>query len=466
MDLTELMLACGKAFIVSFVLAPVVRDVFRSYNVVDRPGRRKVHAYPIPRVGGVPIAIAYVLSLVSLRGPGSVFPAHWLPTILSGALIIFLTGLIDDFLNLKPVVKLIGQIAAAVVAYASGLRIDYLGSIPLPVWLSLPITVFWLLLTTNALNLIDGLDGLCAGIGFWATISFFAVAWINNATVLAFTALPLAGALLGFLFFNFNPATVFLGDSGALLIGFLLGCFGIIWTGHGVTATGIAVPLLALGVPMLDLGLSIIRRSLKGQRIFSADRGHIHHRLLDRGLSVRRAAMLLYAVGIVGGIAGLLLTWSGGSAALRWMIIAAVALAILAGIRNLRYAEFETAVSLLFRGDFQRVLADKARVQQLAQALERTRTRDEWWQLLVAAAGEWNWIRLSSHGPNGMRDEVLAAARKPSWSFTIELNDAESVAVEGDNQTAGRAPDLPGLAAILSQTFQRGCRDWKQPAIS
>src|SRR5579863_1964382 len=148
-DASTPLLAFGKAFIIAFVLTPIVRDIFRSYNVVDRPGRRKVHAYPTPRVGGVPIMIAYFLALNSLRGPGSVFPVHWLQTILSGTAIIFLIGLVDDFLTLKPGVKLAGQIAAAAVAFANGLSIDHVGNVALPVWLSLLVTVFWLLLTMN-----------------------------------------------------------------------------------------------------------------------------------------------------------------------------------------------------------------------------------------------------------------------------------------------------------------------------
>ena len=465
-DLTKLMWAFGKAFLIAFVLTPIVRDVFRSYNVVDRPGRRKVHAYPIPRVGGVPIAIAYVFALLSLRGAGSVFPLHWVQTILSGALVIFLTGLIDDFFNLSPLVKLAGQIAASAVAFANGLSIDHLGTIALPFWVSLPLTIFWLLLTTNALNLIDGLDGLSAGIGFCATLTFVAAAALHGDPVLAYTALPLAGALLGFLFFNFNPATVFLGDSGALLIGFLLGCYGIVWIGHGVTATGIALPLLALCIPMMDLGLAIVRRRLRKQPIFSADRGHIHHRLLDRGLSVRRAATVLYAVGIAGGIAGLLLSYPGGSIFLRILVTTCVAVIALAGIRELRYPEFRVAARLLFQGEFHRVFADKLRMEQLAQRLERAQTRDEWWQLLVDAAREWNWIRLKWFSYGAVREEVLTVARKPVWSFVIELNDTETVQVEGDSQTGGRSPDLLGLSAVLSRTFQGRSREWEQPAIS
>ncbi|MGA2715700.1 MAG: MraY family glycosyltransferase [Bryobacteraceae bacterium] len=465
MNLTGLMLACGKAFIFSVALTPIARDVFRSYNVVDRPGRRKVHSYPIPRVGGIPIAIAYVIALNSLRGPGSVFPLHWLQTILSGAAIVFLAGLIDDFLNIKPVVKLAGQIAAAAVAFANGLSIDRVGGIALPVWLSLLLTVFWLLLTTNAFNLIDGLDGLSGGIAFWATLAFFAVGITHGNTALAYTALPLAGALLGFLVFNFSPATVFLGDSGALTIGFLLGCYGIVWTGHQVTGQGLAIPLLALCVPLMDLGLAIVRRRLKKQPIFSADRGHIHHRLLERGLSVRRVAVILYAVGIAGGLSGLTLSYTGGNVVLRAIVIAGLAIAAMAGVRELRYPEFEVAGRLLFRGEFHTVFAERLRMKQLAQTLERAKTGEEWWQLLVAAARQWNWVQLKWISPGGLRDEVLAV-RKPSWSFVIQLSDAESVQVEGIEPTTELSPDLIALSAILRRTFQRGLREWEQPALS
>ena len=274
--------------------------------------------------------------------------------------------------------------------------------------------------------------------------------------------LPLAAALLGFLFFNFNPATVFLGDSGALMIGFLLGCYGIVWTGHRVTGEGLAIPLLALSVPIMDLALSIVRRRLKKQPIFSADRRHIHHRLLDRGLSVRRVALILYAVGIAGGLFGLLLSYTRGDAELRAIVIAGLAVAAIGGVRELRYPEFEIAGRLLFRGEFYKVFAERLRTKELAQALERARTGEEWWSLLTASAREWNWVQLKWICHGAVREEVLAA-RKPSWSFVIELSDAESILVDGDTQTAGLSPDLIALSAILRRTFQRGLREWEQP---
>lgn len=464
MNLTRLMLASGKAFIISFVLTPIVRDIFRAYNVVDRPGRRKVHAYPIPRVGGVPIALAYVLALISLRGADSVFPLHWVQTILSGTVIVFLVGLIDDFANLKPVVKLAGQIAAAVVAFGNGIQIDHLGGIELPVWIGLPVTVFWLLLTTNALNLIDGLDGLCAGVGFWGTMAFFVATLASGNATLANTVLPLAGALLGFLFFNFNPATVFLGDSGALVIGFLLGCFGIIWADHRLTPINLAVPLFALCVPMMDVGLSIVRRSLKNQPIFSADRGHIHHRLLDRGLTVRRAALALYGAEITGAIFGLVLTYlvfrNPNSSIFPALLIAAAIATAVAAVRQLRYPEFEVAGRLLFRGEFHRIFGEKLRLEELERSLARAGSREEWWRLLVAAGRNQNWICLRWTGSRGRSEEVFAD-RKPSWCFTIELDPDESIQVEGDDQTAHGSSDLVGFSSILSRSFQRRHHEWE-----
>ncbi len=198
---------------------------------------------------------------------------------------------------------------------------------------------------------------MCAGIGFWATLAFLRHLLFTEiaagGALLAQTVLPLAAALLGFLFFNFNPATVFLGDSGAMLIGFLIGCFGIVWAGNRVTATSMALPLLALCVPMMDLGLSIIRRRLRNRPIFSADKGHIHHQLVARGLTVRRVAVVLYAqVGIRwGDFHGLLISFPGSHVVFSAIVAAGAIAAALAGIRELRYAEFEGVGRLLFRGE-------------------------------------------------------------------------------------------------------------------
>jgi UDP-GlcNAc:undecaprenyl-phosphate GlcNAc-1-phosphate transferase len=459
MNVSVLLWATGKAFIVSLALTPIVRDVFRAYNVVDRPGRRKVHAFPIPRVGGVAIMAAYLVGMLSFRGPGSPFPAHWIRTILSGAVIMFLVGLLDDFVNLKPRVKLLGQIAAACAAFASGIQIERFGGIELPVWISLPATLFWLLLTTNALNLIDGLDGLCAGIGFWATLAFFAAAVAYGDPIMGYTVLPLSGALLGFLFFNFNPATVFLGDSGALLTGFLLGCFGIIWSRDMAPAVSATFLLSALCVPMLDLGLSIVRRQLNNQPIFSADRGHIHHRLLDLGLTVRRAAFTLYAAEIIGSAFGLTMTWlllrygGPGGAVLSVLVAVCAAAAVIVGISRLRYAEFEVAGRLFFGGGMRNILAREIRIRRLEISLEAVKTPDEWWSLVTKAAREEKWGGIRWIASDNTVRETALNDRRPSWSFSLNLGGEGIIEVEGD-ETAAMSGDLVSFSIMLKRSLR------------
>ena len=440
--MSELVTAGGKAFLISLVLTPIVRDVFRAYNVVDRPGRRKVHAYPIPRVGGVPIVIAYTFALLSLSHAGIPMPADWIWKLLPGVGIIFLTGLIDDFFNIRPLVKLLGELAAASAVYAAGLRIQGIGDFVLPDWLSLPLTIFWLLLATNAQNLIDGLDGLCTGMGFFATVTLVSAGLIQGNPALVSLALPLGGALLGFLFYNFNPATVFLGDSGALTIGFLLGCYGLVWTEKGTGLLGVLVPLLAMIIPMTDLCLSIARRSLRGQPVFSADRGHIHHRLLDRGLSVRRSALTLYAIACIATVFAVLVSYPAAHEFHGVFVLGFLA-AGWAGIRQLRYPEFKVAYTQIFRGGWQRAFQSKLRLENLALALERAQNDTEWWNALVAAARDEHWLRLKWTGHQPPM-EAAESARASDWSFRTALGSGDGRS-HGEIEIEGAAP--PGAAA-------------------
>ena len=466
---SKLLLAGLKAFIVALFLTPIMRYVFRSYNVVDRPGRRKVHAYAIPRVGGVPIAVAFVFTLAALFGQYSQISGSRASALIPGAAIIFLTGLLDDFFDLRPSVKLLGQIAAACTVFVYGLRLGPIEGVTLPVPVNCAITVFWLLLTTNALNLIDGLDGLCAGMGVIGALTFLAAGLMRDQAGLVWVSLLLAAALAGFLLHNFNPATVFLGDSGALLIGFLLGCLGLMWTARGVSFTGAALPLLALTVPLLDLCLSIVRRSLKGQAIFSADRGHIHHRLLDRGLSVRGAALAMWGAAIFGSYFALLM---GLTAPFSAHLAAALGFSVCTAfvVYRLRYPEFEVAASLLFRGEFSRVLAEKSRMVYLAKGLEKTRTEEEWWNRLEEAAREWKWLRLSwvETGPSGeriVRGKTLSEGAA-AWSFNVDLARGESLRVEGGAGRDCPGFDLPSFSAVVSRTFRAQSTGWRQPALS
>jgi len=315
-----------KAFLIALVLTPIIRDVFRAYNVVDRPGLRKVHAYPIPRLGGIPIMVALVVGMAGLRVQG----LRW--HILPGAAAIFAVGLLDDVFDLPAAFKLLGQIAAAGIAFWTGLRM------PGPFAISLLGTLFWLVLASNAFNLVDGLDGLCAGLGCTAACVFFAMARLHGIPALACTSLVLIGALVGFLCFNIRRATVFLGDSGALLIGFLLGCCGLLWSRETGPQISMFAPVLVIWVPVMDLGLAVVRRSIARRPIFSADQGHIHHRLLKRGLTPGQAVGILYAFGICAGTLAFLL----GAQQLRpWQapVIAGFLLLTVVCVRELRYSE-------------------------------------------------------------------------------------------------------------------------------
>ncbi len=464
--LTELSWTALKAFLIALVLTPIVRDIFRSYNVVDRPGRRKVHIHPIPRVGGIPIAIAYLVSLVSITNFNASLPAYDSPVwkLIPGAAVIFATGLIDDFFNLRPLYKLIGQIAGSVLVFMAGLRIEAIAGLSLPWWISLAITIFWLLLTTNALNLIDGLDGLCAGMGLLATLTLFGAALIQGNVPLAHATFPLAGALLGFLCYNFNPATVFLGDSGALLIGFLLGCYGMIWTQKTATLLSIVVPLLALTVPLLDVLLSVLRRFFRNQPIFGADRGHIHHRLLGQGLSVRRAVLTLYFASAIAAAFALMLS-SPKINRYQVVIVFAFCAAVWAGIRQLRYSEFEVVSGLLFRGEVKRKLDQRDQVENLSSALKGSRTEEDWWDVLVQTSGELGWIRIAWLGIAPVRERFLLKENAaPTWTFSFPLSASESIMIEGPLSAGSTSPVR--FAEVVSQSCAAKRQHWERlPAL-
>jgi UDP-GlcNAc:undecaprenyl-phosphate GlcNAc-1-phosphate transferase len=225
------------AFLLSLILTPVLRDCSTRMGLVDRPDqKRKLHRAPTPRTGGVPILLAYagayaILLLLPLNGSvviGGHLGVIW--SLMPPVGLIFATGLLDDWLDLKPWQKLAGQLSAAVWAFWAGVRIIGVEGHPSPDWLSFLLTVGWLILCSNAFNLIDGIDGLATGVGLTATLTTFLAAILQGDMMLGLATAPLAGALFGFLRYNFNPASVFLGDSGSLLIGFLLGAYGIIWS--------------------------------------------------------------------------------------------------------------------------------------------------------------------------------------------------------------------------------------------
>lgn len=382
------------AFLFSVVLTPICRNLFRRFGLVDRPDHdRKLHTQPIAHMGGVPIAIAYVAGcLLLFLVPREMVPirlSHVMLAVPAG-LVIFLTGILDDLVGLKPWQKLCGQTVGALMAYWAGVRIASVGGFHVG-WLSLLVTLIWLIGCTNAFNLIDGVDGLAAGVGLFATLTMLISALLQHNSILALATAPLVGALLGFLRYNFNPASIFLGDSGSLTVGFLLGCFGVVWGQKSATILGMTAPMMALGIPILDTGLSIIRRFLRHQPIFGGDRDHIHHRLLNLGFKPRSVALILYGVASIGAILSLL---SVADNRITGSIVVLFCGAAWLGIQHLGYNEFSTARQMLVAGTFQQILDTQLRLRSLEAELLADKSIQAYWEHILDAARTFDFVEV------------------------------------------------------------------------
>jgi UDP-GlcNAc:undecaprenyl-phosphate GlcNAc-1-phosphate transferase len=418
------MLSC----VLSLALTPLCRAVSLRFGIVDRPDRkRKFHSHPIPRVGGVAIFLALAVSMGALAifEPTAKLQAlDWgdVTRSLPAVILIFLTGLLDDLVGLTPWQKLGGQISAAVLAFASGVQIVSLGGHSIAeTWWHAPLTVLWLVACSNAFNLIDGVDGLAAGIGLFATITMFIAAlWTGNAGLALATA-PLAGALLAFLKYNFNPATIFLGDCGSLSIGFLLGCASVIWSQKSATLLGMTAPLIALSIPIIETVLSIGRRLLRGQSIFAPDRGHIHHRLLDLGLTPMRVALVLYAVAGAAAGCSLLVSVSGDGFA--GLVITVCCVGVCIGVRQLGYGEFQEARLVLFGGVIGRVISDRLALRTFEENLRAAGSSGDCWPILTEVSRKlgFNEVRLEFCGR--VRTERLGTASDSDcWRLQVPLD--------------------------------------------
>jgi UDP-GlcNAc:undecaprenyl-phosphate/decaprenyl-phosphate GlcNAc-1-phosphate transferase len=286
------------SLVVSLLLTPFfIRLAFRV-GAVDQPGPRRVNLKPAARMGGPAMFVAFAAAIF-------VFGRHissWSP-VLAGSFIVLLVGLVDDVRPQRAMLKLAGQVVAASVAYALGVRIEFVtnptgvGVAPLSVWVSYILTVGWLVGVTNAVNLIDGLDGLAAGIVSIASLTFFLVAVSRGQVESAMLAMALAGATGGFLRWNFYPAKTFMGDSGAYFLGFTAGALAIQGAFKSTTALTLLIPIFALGVPIFDTGFAIVRRLRSHQSVMSApDKGHIHHRFLAAGWHQRDAVITCYLI--------------------------------------------------------------------------------------------------------------------------------------------------------------------------
>jgi UDP-GlcNAc:undecaprenyl-phosphate/decaprenyl-phosphate GlcNAc-1-phosphate transferase len=449
------------SFCLAFLLTPFCRNFARAHGLVDIPDNsRKLHAHPIPRIGGVPIVISSVLTITLLmfvHTAGGDRVSQALPLIvrfLPAVAIMFSVGLCDDLIGLKPWQKLAGQLAAASLASLSGMDMRPFEALHINPMLTIPLTIFWLLACTNAFNLIDGVDGLATGVGLFAGITTLTAALLQGNFPLAIATAPLVGALSGFLFFNFNPASIFLGDSGSLTVGFLLGIYGIVWSYKSATMIGITAPIMALSIPLLDTGVAVIRRMLRGRPIFSADRGHIHHRLLDRGHSTRRVVLILYAVSAVGAVLSLLMNVMHGHLAGLVLLVFCGAASI--GIQHVGFVEFNCLGALIRKGSFQRAVDAQVELRAIEQNLSAAHTLDDCWLAVRRASAQLGFDRITMRvGETVYEESVADGTGHRCWTIDIPLSSRGFVKLAHPFNRPRAAAVVEAFADLLLHVLDR-----------
>jgi UDP-GlcNAc:undecaprenyl-phosphate GlcNAc-1-phosphate transferase len=344
----------------SAALTYAVRELARRAGLVDPCSERKVHVHPVPRIGGVAIVLAVAVAMsATIAAFGSDVIAEngrGLATVIGGALAVHIVGLVDDIRPMRARWKFLWQTVIACGVFLAGLRVTtlslpFVGTVELGLIVGMLFTVIWFVGITNAFNLIDGLDGLAAGAALFALTTMFVVASSNGLIGAATITIILAGATVGFLCFNFHPASIFLGDSGSLFLGFMLAGIGLLGSQKSPTVIAVAIPIVSLGLPVLDTTLAVLRRFLRGQPIFTADRAHIHHRLLSLGHSPRDVALLLYGACALLGLGAMLLVNDSAYVA---VVLLVIGLGVGLAVQRLRYYEFEELARVLRSGVRQR----------------------------------------------------------------------------------------------------------------
>jgi UDP-GlcNAc:undecaprenyl-phosphate/decaprenyl-phosphate GlcNAc-1-phosphate transferase len=434
-----------------------------------------VHSTPVPRLGGVAVYVSFTvvvgafLLAAGRMGLSDALSAKTSLALLGPALLIFLLGLYDDLHGVSPYAKFAVQAVAAAILYLGGLGIHRLDLVStgyvLHAIVGLPLTILWVLLITNAFNLIDGLDGLAAGSALFSTFVVFIISLVISNPTVTILAIALAGAILGFLRFNFQPASIFLGDCGSLFIGFMLSALALAGSQKAPTMVAVAIPVVSLGLPILDVALAIVRRFLGGKPLFSGDNNHIHHKLLRRGLSQREAVLILYAVTAGFGFLSLVLLHQGSAIAL---VLAVTGIGILVGVQQLRYQEFAEVLSLLQRLTRRRqILANHVAVRHASDSLNQCNDFRSICQVLQRTLQPigFDAIRLQMLNPNGFSPSSFhplcyapdgsllfswsqRSAGEPPWELRLEL--ATNSHIRWGYVTLIRMSDSEALALDLN----------------
>ncbi|MDQ1911261.1 MraY family glycosyltransferase [Paenibacillus sp. GD4] len=322
------------ALFIALLLTPLVKRFAFWVGAVDAPNQRKVHSRIMPRLGGLAIFLAFIGAYFIVSPAIDTLQADVIKGLLIGGTIVVIIGALDDRFDLSPKVKLLGQILAASVVVYNGVVIDLVNTpfgdttISLS-WLAVPLTIFWIVGVTNAINLIDGLDGLSAGVSAIATLTILVLALMMGNVTVVLLCVILLGSIGGFLFYNFHPAKIFMGDSGALFLGFCLATLSVLGFKQA-TVVSLLVPIMILGVPLSDTFFAIMRRWVNNLPISVADKSHLHHCLLQLGFSHRTTVLIIYGIASLFGTSAVLLSYMSEQQAL-WgaIVLIAVLLCVL-----------------------------------------------------------------------------------------------------------------------------------------
>lgn len=393
-----------KTYIALFVIAtsstliitPLIRRLCERFKLLDVPADgRRVHTNAIPRLGGVAIYLSLMLALSSLLFVSNLVTeslAFYSPVffkVLIPSSLVLILGVYDDLRGTNAAVKFVGLGLIAALCYAMGGRIEalavpFVGIVHFPPAVSFVLTVFWLVAIANAFNLIDGMDGLATGAALFSSIVILVVALSGGHLVMIVVTICICGALAGFLRYNFNPASIFLGDSGALFVGFMLASLSLMGAQKATTAIAVITPILAFGLPVVDTTVTMARRLIGGRPIFEGDGEHIHHMLLKRGWSQRRVALILYAVCAAFGLVAALSTKT--SSPMTGFVLFVIAAAVIVAVGHLRYHEVDELRAGVKRtvGSRRIRVANNIRIRRASRALSKAATLNE----LFDALGE------------------------------------------------------------------------------
>jgi UDP-GlcNAc:undecaprenyl-phosphate GlcNAc-1-phosphate transferase len=445
------MRTAAVAFILSIVcasiLTPLVRLFAHRIGALDHAwSSRKIHSRPIPRLGGVAIVVAFYIPLVGLllfhSEVGRMFVAErsYVVGLFAGGLAIALLGVYDDLKGAGAGRKFLVQFAVAGLMYWLGYRVDMIAN-PFGTelhlgWASLPFTLFWIVGVINAMNLIDGLDGLAGGVALVAVLTTFLISLQRAHPLMMLFSGALAGSILGFLFYNFNPATIFMGDTGSMFLGFILATSAIQTNQKSSTAVAVLIPGIALGLPIMDTLLAMGRRALRGRSMFQADKEHIHHRLLARGLSHRQTVLVLYGFCVLLGAVALVLTYTNSlESAILLFVVAALVIVALRALGYMRLDRISDSAS-----DRRKNKALRAAARPLGQRLRQVTTLDQIWLVVTDAAVVFGATSLRIGPSPSFTHEIEATGSNVSDLFEYRFM-------------------LPGNAGVLELGWRDGRRE-------